>query len=185
VNGRPRLDQALELIAESVELLHRLRVQLVALDGKRRSISSTGYRSASLTDGGPTGRRLTGDGHGDPIGELVAAEVDAEADDVGPVRSAYGQGLRASLATVSILRSAVETSDAVLNPKPPAKPEDEGCTSHAAHGFKGVPTRTPGSDLCRWCADFWRRHNQRPSLNDLQVLEERRVAAEMRERYAA
>ena len=175
---RPSQDQAVDLAGELVHLAQLARVQLVALDMRRTAVARSGYRSASHFEGGGRGRSLTGDGHGDPIGELVAQEVDADAENKGPVRQAHGEAVDAIHAAVVLLRSATGSAQAVLDPSRPAGPEDQGCTSHADHGFRGVPTRSPGGDLCRWCADFWRKYQQRPSKNDLQMLEERRVHTE-------
>jgi hypothetical protein len=121
-----------------------------------------------------------GGGHGDPVGELVAAEFDADLENKGRARRAYRETVTTLETVVVLLRSGTGAARAVLHPAPIAGPEDQGCTSHAAHGFLHVETRTAGSDLCRWCADFWRKFKQRPSLADLQALEESRVEREVR-----
>jgi len=139
----------------------------------------------------PRSRQLGGGSPGgvaDPVGEAVANAEDAFAEARSAAGRVYREAAAALEASVVLLRDAARMADAVLRPQPvrvheaqahdgdlPFAGEAVGCTSHATHGYRGVPARSQGSDLCRWCADFWRRHRQRPSRTDLEQLEERRA----------
>lgn len=168
--------RVLELGRDARELVDQLVSDALQLNAKRSTSRVTGFRRSSGFIGAHRGS-----GHGDPVGEAVANAL--EADESGPARRAYGEVSEALEAVVVILQSAGAAASCVLEPKPEGPP-DVGCTSHALHGFLNVETRTPGSELCRWCADFWAKYRQRPSLADLQALEERRVYAGEKRRAA-
>lgn len=164
--------EVLELAREAAELAQVLASDALDLHQRRSAARS------SVVVPLPKSRQLGGgrpSGHGDPVGEAVANVDEAFTEGRSAAGRAYKEAVIALEATVVLLRDAEKVADAVLRPRVNEKPADDGCTSHALHGYKGVPTRTAGSDLCRWCSDFWRRYRQRPSRNDLEQLEERRV----------
>lgn len=177
--------EVIGLARDVAELVGALASDALVLHQRRsasRSIAVAPFpRSRQLGGGRPSG-------HSDPVGDAVANVDEAFTEGRSAAGRAYAEVAIAIEAAVILLRDAEKIADAVLRPHPVAKADDDvvegqlavagdrvGCTSHAFHGYRGVPARTPGSDLCRWCADFWRRYRQRPSKTDLEQLEERRV----------
>lgn len=191
VNGRARMSllRAEQLVDEAVHLTQRLRANLYQLDEKRRSAAADGYttRSSSRFDGFGGGA-LTGDGHRDPLGDLVADEATGDAEDKGPIRRAYREGSEVLADVVIMLRAAEGATTKALRPPTAGDggPKTElGCLHHHEHGYFAA-TSNPWADLCDDCKAFMAGHDgRRPNRDELIALEDVRLARELVRRRRA
>lgn len=164
---RPSDEHRTGLLDEVMDLARRLRSELPALAKRARHGVRDGYPTSSIPEA------LGKGGHGDPVGNLAASnlEADAEGRPRDPLRAALDS---ADALVLGAVRSLREADSAVARTQPPrheAGPGEEGCRLHVRAG-KWRPIRAKAKGLCRPCDDFARRRGREPTSGEIRTFEE-------------